>query len=272
MFIPIPQYANLNSHHISIDDEARLKKNRRSLQPEWRWHTEEVVYKTNSYGYRTVEPKDINWDNYFLSFGDSQVFGTGLNETDVYTSLLSNEIATQGINAGMPGSSPELIMYNLFNFLKKAPKHPKFVLIAWPNLVRRSWFLEDEVYFWLPQLSHLHKKYRKIDNISVELSEYSTHIATTWAYQELSIRMLCESLNIKYFGDFSFTPKSYYDCGIENELFDVYSLVPTPANTTDIDIINQYWARDYISKPHSSGAHAGPIYHRAIAHWLLNRL
>jgi hypothetical protein len=258
MAINVSKYQNLNSKFISIDDEETFKQNLKTMPTGWIWRDKEITYQTNNLGYRTSAIQDINVDNYFLSLGDSNVFGVGLSNELNFTSVLSKKIGVNGINLGIPGCSTDFIFSNIINSLDTFQKQPKFILIAWPNLYRKAWFINNEIYFWIPQMSHTDRQFKDLDDISVLTSNYEHHVYTEFAYRKKSIEQLCMANGIKLI--------QFYFPWIGSECLanDVKKIEVYWESTQDhsLEYFNTHMARDWSAK---FGGHFGPLYHQAVS-------
>lgn len=256
MLISVSKYQNLNSKFVSIDDEETFSQNLKTMPDGWMWRDKEIAYQTNSLGYRAPPIEEINLDNYFLSLGDSNVFGVGLSNEMTFTSLLSARTGINGINLGAIGCSTDFIFSNIINSLETFQKKPKFILIAWPNLYRKTWFVDNDMYFWIPQLSHTDKKFKELDDISVLTSNYEHHVYTEFSYRKRSIEQLCKANGIKLI-------QFYFPWGSE-EAGDVKKIEVHWGTTQShsLEYFNTHKARDWSAE---LGGHYGPLYHQAVS-------
>lgn len=264
MLINQEKYKNLNSNFCSIDDKATYNDNLKSMPADWAWRQKEIIYTTNSNGFRTKELTDINWNNYFLSFGDSTVFGIGLSTDLTFTNLVSAQTNIEGINLGIPGCSTDLIYYNLLTFLENAQNNPRFILIVWPNLFRKLWFVPNDPYLWIPELSHSDKKLNDVDNLSVSLSLHQDQLNKEFLYRRKSIQMLCKAKGIKLIDIcLPWESRSY------SNLDDIKLVSVNVPEKYTIDYFNKDRARDWTKV---GGGHYGPLYHEAVSDYVLSCL
>ena len=256
MLINVSKYQNLNSKFVSMDDEETLKQNLKTMPDGWIWRDKEITYQTNNLGYRAPPIEEINLDNYFLSLGDSNVFGVGLSNELIFTSLVSNQTRVNGINLGIPGCSTDFMFSNIINSLELFHKKPKFILIAWPNLYRKTWFVDNDVYFWIPQLSHTDKKFKELDDISLLTADYKHHVYTEFSYRKKSIEQLCAANGIKLI-------QFCFPWGGE-EIIDIKKIEVQWGSTQSqsLEYFNTHKARDWSAK---LGGHYGPLYHQAVS-------
>jgi hypothetical protein len=257
MLINQPQYKNINTSYCSIDDEKTFLDNLKRMPPEWRWRTREINYTTNSNGFRTKEISNIELNNYFLSFGDSTTFGIGLANDDTYTSLISKSLNIEGINLGIPGSGTDVIYYNFLTFMENINVAPKFVIIVWPNVFRKSWFQEDtDPYLWIPQHSGLDRTKYKFDKMSTELSMYDHNVKTEFEFRRKSIKMICNYNSIKLI-EIALPWESSLYLNLKN----INHIDYIPPKKLSLDYFNLDRARDWTPP---DGGHYGPVYHNKI--------
>jgi len=121
------------------DLENVFKKNLETQPTDWRYRNKEVKYILNSDSFRTVEFKDIIWNESVVIFGCSQTFGVGLAADETISVFLSKLIDCPVINMGIPGSSPTFATHNAL-ILKKGYPKPKAVVNIWSSLNRTAFY------------------------------------------------------------------------------------------------------------------------------------
>lgn len=128
----IPQYSEV-VHSNSVGKAFLNKNQRKLLKTNLNYFSEQIIYKSNSFGYRTHDclPKD-----YILALGCSHTYGTGLHESERYTNLLENEIQLPVVNLGAPGTGINFILLNLLRLIYSNYTKPKVVLCQFPNVAR----------------------------------------------------------------------------------------------------------------------------------------
>jgi hypothetical protein len=123
----------------SSDKEDVFKKNLETQPPTWRYRHKKVEYILNSDSFRTLEFKDIVWNESVVLFGCSQTFGVGLAEDETISVFLSKLIDRPVINMGVPGSSPTFATHNAIILRQGYPK-PKAVVNIWSYLNRTAFY------------------------------------------------------------------------------------------------------------------------------------
>jgi len=123
----------------SSDTEDIFKKNLQIQPTDWRYRSKKVEYVLNSNSFRTIEFKDIIWEESVVIFGCSQTFGVGLAEDETISFFLSKLIDRPVINMGVPASSPTFAMHNAL-ILKKGYSTPKAVVNIWSGLNRTVFY------------------------------------------------------------------------------------------------------------------------------------
>jgi hypothetical protein len=232
------------------------------MPADWIWRNTPIIYKTNSFGYRSKEIGLVDWDNYAIALGDSQTFGVGLSDNLLYHQLVSKRATIDILNLGLPGCSADLICYMTFTFLEKALKNPKFILIVWPEIFRKVWFTKDnDAYIWIAGHHKEIKKYIKFDEVSLTLSLFEKNQFQEFLLRRKSLQMYCKVANIKLID-------CCFDIHKDSYLTDVDVINVPPVENKSIEYYNNYCARDYTE----TGGHAGPIYHSTTANYIINKL
>jgi hypothetical protein len=253
---------DISENFLSSDDKDTYFQNLNTLPAEWMWRNSPIVYNTNSFGYRAKEMELVNWDNYSIAVGDSHTFGVGLSTELLYHQLVSKYANVDVLNLGLPGFSSDLICYMTLNFLEKALKNPKFVLIVWPEIFRKVWFTEDnDAYIWVAGHHKEIKKYIKFDEVSLNLSFFEKNQFQEFLFRRKSLQMYCKAANIKFID-------CCFNIHADSYPTDIDVITVPPVEHKSIEYYNNYCARDYTEK----GSHAGPIYHSATANYIINKL
>jgi|AntAceMinimDraft_12_1070368.scaffolds.fasta_scaffold92314_2 hypothetical protein len=261
MLINQSKYKNIDTCYCSIDDEKTYLDNLKRMPMDWIWRTKKINYTTNSDGFRTKEISNINLDNYFLSFGDSTTFGIGLSNEDTYTSLISKSLNVEGINLGIPGAGTDIIYYNFLTFMEHISVNPKFIIIVWPNLFRKSWFREDaDPYLWIPQHNGLDKTMYKFDKLSIDLSMHLHNVNTEFEFRRKCIKMMCDHNSIKLI-----EIALPWESPLYLNLRDINYIDYTLPKKLSLDYFNLDRARDWTPP---DGGHYGPAYHNEILNFL----
>ena len=133
---------------ISKDRKRFYKKNKQ-------YCTEDIVYKHNSYGYRTI---DTIPENYILALGCSHTYGSALHEKERYSNIVEKELGTPVVNLGVPGTSINFILLNLLKLVYSSTHKPKVLICQNPNLDRLTLPRTDGLLTTVP----LNKRYRSL--------------------------------------------------------------------------------------------------------------
>lgn len=116
-------------YELSLTSRDRKKFFKRNKS----YCTENVLYKHNSYGYRTI---DYIPNEYILVLGCSHTYGSGLHEYERYSNILETELEIPVVNLGVPGTSINFILLNLLKLVYSSYKLPKAIICQYPNLGR----------------------------------------------------------------------------------------------------------------------------------------
>jgi hypothetical protein len=267
MLIEFSKYKNLNSKFLSMDDEKTFNFNLKTMPENWIWRTKEISYVTNSQGYRCKEFNNVNWNNYFLTFGDSNVFGIGSSEDLIFPNIVSSHLSIEPVNLGIPGCGTDTIFYNIINILTNINHFPKFIVISWPNIFRKIWFQEDSSYLWIPQLSHTDSLHKKFDDLSLSISTEELHVKQEWLYRRNAIKLLCEIKGIKLI-EFVMPYESINYADI-SDLIKIDIEEEEKIDYNNSQYFNKIRARDYSKK---YGSHYGPAYHQMISDYIIKNV
>jgi hypothetical protein len=127
----------------SCSDTASKYQRNLELQPaDWLWRTKPVHYNLNSQKYRAPEWDTVDWNNSIVFFGDSMVYGVGVDEEDTITHQLSLLTGLPVINLGQSETGLGFYWANAV-ILKEAKIKPKAVCYVWPDRIRQTEYLSD---------------------------------------------------------------------------------------------------------------------------------
>lgn len=174
------------THFFSGSDSLKQFNKVKRLQPfDWIYHELQIVYETNSHGYRTIDFNNIDWNNSIIVFGCSTVFGIGLAEEHTLCKQLQTLTNTPVINLGCPGSSIE---YNVFNssFIREKYR-PQAIVQLWTGIDRYFYYEEDGTLVHKMPMEEDYdftKSYKEkslyLRNIDKMLWEDTKYIEMTW--------------------------------------------------------------------------------------------
>lgn len=118
-----------------IDNKKNYENNLKSQPEDWYYRNNEVNYTLNSYGYRTREFDEIDWENSIVMFGCSHVFCSGVDDKHTVSRYLEKITGKTVVNMGIPGSSIFSTLYTSHSVKTNFPK-PKAVIFSWTSLDR----------------------------------------------------------------------------------------------------------------------------------------
>lgn len=118
-----------------MDSADSLNTSLRKMPTDWYYRKNQIVYKYNSLGHRSVEIDQLT-DDYILVAGCSYTEGVGVELERSYPYLLANKFGCSYYNLGVGGSGIDILMHNLLVWISIVPKKPKVVIIQWPESTR----------------------------------------------------------------------------------------------------------------------------------------
>jgi hypothetical protein len=124
------------------DSQEGLSANLKELEDDWYYRTVDITYNHNSLGHRSIEPNNLNLDNYILFTGCSHTEGIGLELEKTYPYLVADQLECDYYNLALGGSGIDAMMHNLSLWLGKVKEKPKAIVVQWPNEAR--FLLTDE--------------------------------------------------------------------------------------------------------------------------------
>jgi hypothetical protein len=133
---------NAGEEFYGTDTKELFEENLKRMPVDWIWRHIGVKYTTNSQGYRCPEFETIDWNNSILMFGCSLTFGTGLDDSQICSTILSQLISLPVVNLGQGGSSVMMQWANTCRLIENNIS-PKSVIYIWPSANRLCEFKED---------------------------------------------------------------------------------------------------------------------------------
>jgi len=127
------------------DSHIRFQTNLKIQGESWSKSFFPLSYKINSFGHRSVEYSDLDFDNYILCTGCSLVEGIGLPVEKRWSDLLASMLNCDMYNLGLGGSGNDIIFFNLLVWLNKFKQQPKLVIIAWSSEERFSTLNNNQI-------------------------------------------------------------------------------------------------------------------------------
>jgi hypothetical protein len=132
----IGHHPNKSPKFSGADSEEALSANLKKLADDWYYRTAEITYNHNSLGHRSIEPQNLNLDNYILFTGCSHTEGIGLELEKTYPYLVAEQLGCDYYNLALGGSGIDAMMHNLSLWLGKVKERPKAIVVQWPDEAR----------------------------------------------------------------------------------------------------------------------------------------
>ena len=117
------------------DTEVVYKQNLQTQPITWLYRDKSVIYNRNSYGHRSKEINQLN-ENFILFIGCSITVGSAVSLEDTFPHIVSKQLDIDYYNLAVEGAGPDLITYNIANWLNQIKKIPAAVVIQWPEIYR----------------------------------------------------------------------------------------------------------------------------------------
>lgn len=138
----IGYHPNQSLKFSGADSQEAFSANLKELADDWYYRTVDITYNHNSLGHRSIEPQNLNLDNYILFTGCSHTEGIGLELEKTYPYLVAGQLDCGYYNLALGGSGIDAMMHNLSLWLGKVKEKPKAIVVQWPNEAR--FLLTDE--------------------------------------------------------------------------------------------------------------------------------
>lgn len=134
------EFANKELQWFSTDNLENFSKQTLNFK---RTHSEPIVYKFNSLGYRTKELDDLNKD-FLLTFGCSYTEGVGLLTEQIWNNAISKYLNLDLYNCAKQATGMDIQYYNSVLWKNSNLPLPKIVIVQWPHKERKQFaFMED---------------------------------------------------------------------------------------------------------------------------------
>jgi hypothetical protein len=124
---------NVNFLHGNGDSEENYLANLKTQPDDWYYRENKVEYSFNSYGHRSKEIKELDFDNYLLFIGCSHTQGVGVKLENTYPHIISKNFKCDYYNLGMSATGIDVLEYNLLTWFFKFNKRPKAVIAQLPD-------------------------------------------------------------------------------------------------------------------------------------------
>ena len=117
------------------DTQELYKKNLKTQPSDWRWRNLPINYSLNSQGFRCKEFDSLDWNKSILTFGCSNTFGVGVNDTDTWPHKLGLFLQKPIINLAQGGQGWGFNWVNSVRVIEAGHK-PLAVVYYWPSTER----------------------------------------------------------------------------------------------------------------------------------------
>lgn len=134
---PVYPQNYFDRHWFSPDSRENYEKLLKIKPDDWIYRNKSVEYHWNELGYRSPSFENINWEESILLFGDSQMLGVGLDESECLRTLIAQQTKKQVVSLAVSGSSALFHWANSIK-LKKwlGDINPLAIIIMWPTWER----------------------------------------------------------------------------------------------------------------------------------------
>tara|TARA_B100001057_G_C22782128_1_gene924085 strand:- start:163 stop:1311 length:1149 start_codon:yes stop_codon:yes gene_type:complete len=120
--------------HIITEKNSNLPKTIVEKKP--------LNYYINSHGFRSPEliKPDINSqeDNCIAFLGCSHTFGTGIDQKDMWTEIVANDLGCKPVNLGFPARGIDFVSFYCKYFFKAEIKNCKALVVLLPPFTRKT--------------------------------------------------------------------------------------------------------------------------------------
>jgi hypothetical protein len=120
-----------DSYELTYLDKTEKLRTNRHNNPIYK--NIDILYKTNSLGYRCDHSFSLLNNDYILAFGCSHTYGVGLSKHHRWSDIVEKYIDIPVFNVSMCGSSPNFVKDNFLHLLKSHYKKPKAIFVQWPE-------------------------------------------------------------------------------------------------------------------------------------------
>ena len=152
LYEDLKDVVSINGEFSVNDSQDDFTRNKNRLSTTWRYATKQIIYKSNSLGYRTEELEFYKEKEFILVLGCSHTQGTALADDEVWHYQLKKKFGCEILNAGLSGTGTDIQLLNSYLFLVNSNLKPKAVVIQWPNCQRFTFKGNSEVLRLIPNL------------------------------------------------------------------------------------------------------------------------
>lgn len=205
-FLHTSMIPNTMCTFYGTDQESLLIRNKTYQSVDWVYHNKPVNYYFNDIGLRMKKNLSELKKNIIFNAGTSYAFGVGVDQDDIYGSILQRETNYDVINYAGPAFSIRILIYTFFNYIK-LHGIPKIAIFELPPVQGWTWFNNTKA------IMHAGRSHQPIEEPyyleAFKILESNTDFCKNENAMLLHIlRIFCNSHKIKLF-EFSYYPDDY---------------------------------------------------------------
>jgi hypothetical protein len=135
---------------------------------------------------------DAPIEDSFVVLGCSHTTGVGLQNSEAYPSLLSDHYQLPVYNLAVGNGNADVCKLNMYQLQLAQEKRPKFIVIQWPNPIRKIIWHErkNDIFGVLENINNGSDTFRQL----VAVSQLQFYL--DWVYSISGINSLCRSVGV----------------------------------------------------------------------------
>ena len=181
-------YDNIARWQDNMQDPARRKQLEKCQFDQ----IDSISYSFNQYGFRC---KQFDNSEGFIALGCSFTEGVGLQQDQVWPTIVGKNTNLSAWNLGVGGCSTDTCFRLLYNWIEKL--NVKFVLLLTPDISRFEFFSDCQPTSFLPnKIEHPVQKYWYSQNSNSELNAVKNYLAMKYRCQAHNIKFVTAPLGV----------------------------------------------------------------------------